>query len=85
LPRAISGVNSSWERGYGDPAPETLIVVGYPQEFLKSHFASCVVAGHTENRYGVANEESTEEPNIYVCRGLQGSWADFWRAARKFA
>ena len=28
LPRAISGVNSFWYRGYGDPPPQTLIVVG---------------------------------------------------------
>ena len=28
LPRAISGINSFWERGYGDPPPETVIVLG---------------------------------------------------------
>src|SRR5208283_2087922 len=47
LPRAISGVNSSWERGYGEPAPETLIVVGFPKEFVEGHFAACRLAGHT--------------------------------------
>jgi len=85
LPPAISGVNSSWERGYGDPAPETLVVVGYPREFLERHFASCEVRGRVWNRYGVANEETTEDPEIFACRGLRESWPEFWLAARKFA
>jgi hypothetical protein len=85
LPEAISGVNSSWERGYGDPAPETLIVVGYSREFLEKHFASCEVAGHPWNRYGLANEETMEDPDIFVCRGLKESWGEFWKAARRFA
>jgi len=85
LPWAISGVNSSWERGYGNPAPETVIVVGYPREFLEEEFASCVVAGRTWNRYRVMNEETMEDPEIFVCRGLKGSWKEFWGKARRFA
>lgn len=85
LPRAISGVNSSWERGYGMPEPETVIVVGYPREFLEKHFASCSVEGHMWNRYGVKNEETLEDPDIFVCRGLKESWEEFWRGMRKFA
>jgi hypothetical protein len=85
LPRAISGVNSSWERGYGDPPPEVLVVVGYPREFLEKEFASCTVEGRTRNRYGVANEETVEDPDIFVCRGLKGTWKEFWARARRFA
>jgi len=84
LPQAISGVNSSWERGYGD-SPEVLIVVGYPRELLEQEFASCVVAGRTRNGYGVANEETVEEPDIFVCRGMKESWERFWGKVRKFA
>jgi 4-amino-4-deoxy-L-arabinose transferase-like glycosyltransferase len=84
LPRAISGVNSSWERGYGDAA-QTVIVAGYSREALEKHFASCQVAAHSWNQYGVANEETTEHPDIFVCRGLQESWAEFWKGMRKFA
>ena len=29
LPRAISGMNSNWLRGYGDPPPQTVIAVGF--------------------------------------------------------
>jgi hypothetical protein len=84
LPRAMSGVNSSWERGYGDP-PEVVIVVGYPRAFLEGEFASCVVGGKVWNRYGVMNEETIEDPEIFVCRGLKGSWEEFWWKVRKFA
>jgi Dolichyl-phosphate-mannose-protein mannosyltransferase len=85
LSRAISGVNSSWERGYGNPAPDVVIVTGYSREFLEKEFASCVVGGRVWNRYGVMNEETIEHPEIFVCRGLKGSWEEFWKRARKFA
>jgi hypothetical protein len=85
LPRAISGVNSSWERGYGEQGPETVIVTGYSREFLERHFASCEVGARVWNRYGVMNEETLEDPEIFVCRGLRGSWGEFWRGIRKFA
>jgi 4-amino-4-deoxy-L-arabinose transferase-like glycosyltransferase len=85
LPRAISGVNSSWERGYGDPVPEVLIAVGYSREFLQGEFRSCVVEGRVWNNYGLMNEETIEDPEIFVCRGLKGSWEEFWKRARRFA
>jgi Dolichyl-phosphate-mannose-protein mannosyltransferase len=85
LPRAISGVNSSWERGYGNPTPETVIVVGFTREFLEKHFASCELAARTWNRWGVANEETVENPDIFVCRGLKGSWEEFWKKIKGFA
>jgi 4-amino-4-deoxy-L-arabinose transferase-like glycosyltransferase len=84
LPRAISGVNSSWERGYGDP-PQAVIVVGYPRALLEAEFASCVVGGRVWNRYGVMNEETIEDPDIFICRGLRTTWPEFWRKVRKFA
>jgi hypothetical protein len=84
LPRAISGVNSFWERGYGDPPPETLIVVGFPREWVDSHFAWCQPAGHPWNRYGTANEETIENPDMFVCRGLRQPWPAFWKNFQSF-
>ncbi len=78
LPQAISGVNSFWQRGYGDPPPETLIVLGLSHGFLERNFSSCEVAGHTPNPYGIENEETSDHPDIYVCRGLHRSWPEFW-------
>jgi 4-amino-4-deoxy-L-arabinose transferase-like glycosyltransferase len=79
LPRAISGINSYWLRGYGDPAPETLVVVGISREFLERNFESCQLAGHVTNPYGIKNEETTRHPDIYVCRKLRTPWAEFWK------
>jgi len=85
LPRAISGVNSSWERGYGNPPPETVIVLGFKKEFLEQNFSSCELAGHAWNRYGVANEETIEDPDVFVCRGLKERWEEFWPKVKLFA
>ena len=84
LPRAISGTNSFWLRGYGDSPSQTVIVLGLSQKFVEEHFLSCEVAGHTRNRYGVPNEESVDHPDIFVCRGLKQSWPEFWKSFRRF-
>ena len=83
LPNAISGVNTYWLRGYGDPPPQTLIVVGWSGRALISEFGSCEEAGKITNRYGVKNEE-TQGPGIYVCRGLLKPWPAFWKSAKHF-
>ncbi len=67
LPRAISGVNSFWYRGYGDPPPQTVIVIGLSRKYMDDSFESCRLAGHTWNLYGVKNEETVDHPDIYVC------------------
>lgn len=78
LPRPLSGINSYWAKGYGNPPPETLIVLGFSQRFLEQNFSNCQVAGHTPNPYGIQNEETGDHPDIYVCRGMKQSWPDFW-------
>ncbi|MEP6699298.1 MAG: glycosyltransferase family 39 protein [Verrucomicrobiota bacterium] len=84
LPQAISGINSYWARGYGNPPPETLIVVGLSRKFLEDTFASCELAGHITNRYGVANEESHDHQEIFLCRDLRESWPAFWQKFRRY-
>jgi Dolichyl-phosphate-mannose-protein mannosyltransferase len=84
LPEVISGVNSFWARGYGNPPPEILIVLGHSKDFLERTFASCEIAGQTPNPYGVENEETSYHPDIYVCRGLRQSWPEFWKDYRHF-
>ena len=79
LPRAISGVNSFWYRGYGDPPPQVVIVLGLPRKYLEQEFTSCDLAAHTWNRFGIANEETTQHPDIFVCRGLRKGWPEFWK------
>jgi len=84
LPPVISGVNSFWARGYGDPPPDTLIVLGHSAGFLAENFTSCQVAAHTWNRLGVENEETVYHPDIYVCKGLKKPWREFWNSYRHF-
>lgn len=45
LPEAISGVNTSWYRGYGDPDAQAAIVAGIPRGDLMSLFRTCAIAG----------------------------------------
>jgi len=84
LPAAISGINSYWLRGYGDPPPRTLIVLGLPREALERDFESCELAGQIANRYGVMNEETTDHRDIFVCRGLRMPWPAFWTKSGRF-
>ncbi|HUI42381.1 MAG TPA: glycosyltransferase family 39 protein, partial [Terriglobia bacterium] len=84
LPGAISGTNSFWARGYGDPPPQTLIVLGLSREFLDRNFQSCELAGHISNPFGVKNEETEDHPDIFLCRGLRQPWPEFWKKLRHF-
>ncbi len=84
LPKAISGVNSYWARGYGDPPPENLIVVGLSRPYVERNFASCELAGHNTNRFGVKNEESSEHPDIFVCGPTRKPWREFWAKFRYY-
>jgi Dolichyl-phosphate-mannose-protein mannosyltransferase len=84
LPQAISGTNSYWLRGYGDPAPQTLIVIGGEGMNVWSYFKSCQTAGVIKNRYGVRNEESVDHAIILVCRGPRIPWPELWKRWRFF-
>jgi len=85
LPRAISGVNSSWERGYGDPPPQTLILVGFPRAFVEANFVSCRLAGQNTNALGVVNEETTERREIFLCGPPKAGWPQFWSTFQYYA
>lgn len=84
LPEAISGINSAWERGYGDPPPQTVILLGFGTEGASRLFRSCEVAGRVTNRYDVANEESSWQPIIMLCRQPRQPWPDLWPHLRSF-
>jgi 4-amino-4-deoxy-L-arabinose transferase-like glycosyltransferase len=84
LPRAMAGTNSFWYRGYTEPPPETVIVVGFDLDQAEELFSSCRVAAKNTNRYNVVNEESRDHPDILVCRHLRETWPEFWRKFRRF-
>jgi hypothetical protein len=84
LPQAISGVNSYWLRGYGDPALQTVIVLGEDAGRAYRFFTICNSAGRITNRYGVKNEETRHHPTILVCRELRKPWTEMWKTILHF-
>jgi len=78
LPPPISGTNSAWFRGYPEPPPTTLIVLGHGRELAERMFTSCRLAGHVGNSLGVENEESRDHPDIFVCGPPRKPWPEFW-------
>jgi hypothetical protein len=83
LPLPISRTNSAWLRGYPNPQPSTLIVVGWSRHEMEA-FSSCRLAGHNGNALGVKNEESEDHPDIYVCGGPIKPWPEFWKEHQAF-
>jgi hypothetical protein len=84
LPPPISGTNSAWLRGYPSPQPSTLIVLGLSQSYMNRTFTSCRLAGHNGNAEGIANEESKDHPDIYVCGPPKMTWPEFWKDYQAF-
>jgi hypothetical protein len=78
LPEPISPVNSFYDRGYGSPAPEVVVTVGFSQQKLARFFGACTLAGHLHIPYGVKNEESKYHPDLFVCRDPLQSWDEMW-------
>ena len=84
LPPPISGINSSWLRGYPTPVPSTLIVMGQSRKEADRLFTSCRLAGHNGNSLGVKNEESEDHPDIFVCGAPRLPWPEFWKEYQGF-
>ncbi|MGE5140422.1 MAG: glycosyltransferase family 39 protein [Rudaea sp.] len=78
LPEAISGGNTAGLRGYGDP-PRTIIVVGWPSRVVNYYFGKCDWAARITNPYGVINEVSRDNPDIWLCRDIRSSWSTLWQ------
>ena len=84
LPRIISGANSLWARGYGDPEPQTVILVGFDRGYADKFFRTCEYSGKVSNRYNVKNEESTRHTSLYVCQQPRHPWAEMWAGMQWF-
>jgi dolichyl-phosphate-mannose-protein mannosyltransferase len=84
LPSAISGINSYWARGPGTPPPVSLIVLGGKRERLEKLFDSVELVGHTPNPWQIENEETRDNPDIFLCRGLRRPWSELWPLVRSF-
>ena len=77
LPKAISGYNSYWQFGYGNPPPQTLLVVGFDSELL-TNFQDCMFIAQITTPFNIQNDETIYHRTIYVCHNLRMSWPVFW-------
>jgi hypothetical protein len=84
LPAPITTVNSGWLRGYPQPPPTTLIVLGNSRERVDELFEDCRLAGHQVNELGIANEESRDRPEIFVCGAARKPWSELWKHGPNF-
>ncbi|MCI0552909.1 MAG: glycosyltransferase family 39 protein [Anaerolineae bacterium] len=84
LPKAISSSNTFFLRGYGNPPPETLIVVGFSQEAVTSLFGQCDVAATITNPHGVEND-LRDPPNIFVCSNPRLPWNELWNKLKRYS
>jgi 4-amino-4-deoxy-L-arabinose transferase-like glycosyltransferase len=83
LPRVISGFNSYWQYGYGNPPPQTLIVVGFDTSFL-ANFQDCTFIAPITMPFNIQNEETIDHRSIYVCHNLRQPWPEFWQHFQYF-
>jgi 4-amino-4-deoxy-L-arabinose transferase-like glycosyltransferase len=84
LPKVISGSDTFWLRGYGNPPPETLIIVGLEPQYINNFFAQCTVAGTITNSYGIENDLSNP-PDIFVCRKARFPWPEIWEKIKHYS
>ena len=84
LPPVISRTNSAWYRGYGHRPPKVIIELGNTAEDQRGSVAKCVSHGVFRNREGVANEESANGYEIFVCRDIPPLWPQIWGVEPRF-
>jgi hypothetical protein len=84
LPVPFTRTNTAYLRGYPEPPPATLIVIGFSREGVDGMFTSCRLAGHNGNSLGVKNEESQDHPDIFVCGAPRLPWPEFWKEHQDF-
>lgn len=83
LPRVISGFDLYWQYGYGDPPPQTLIVVGLNSSLL-ANFQDCKLIAPITTPFNIQNDETIDHSAIYLCHNLRMPWPVFWQHFQYF-
>lgn len=83
LPRVISGFDSYWQYGYGNPPPQKSIVIGFDPSFL-ANFQGCTLMAPLTTPFNVQNDETIDHRSIYLCHNLRQSWPQFWKTFQYF-
>jgi Dolichyl-phosphate-mannose-protein mannosyltransferase len=90
LPTAVSGQNSEWWRGPGNPHATTIVAVapgpvdvtGYGA-YLGQFFTHVRVAATLSNPYGLHNQEWGG--HVYICTGPRQPWGQIWPQLREYS
>jgi hypothetical protein len=90
LPIAVSGQNTVWWWGPGNPDATTVVavapspeVVGDYAAYLRRYFDQVREAATLTNPYGVRNIEAGG--HVYVCTGMRQPWGRLWPELRHYA
>jgi 4-amino-4-deoxy-L-arabinose transferase-like glycosyltransferase len=83
LPMVISGFDSYWSYGYGNPPPQTLIVLGFSADLL-ANFQDCAFIAPITMPFNIQNEETINYRAIYLCHNLRQPWPEFWQHFQYF-
>jgi 4-amino-4-deoxy-L-arabinose transferase-like glycosyltransferase len=89
LPGAVSGQNTDWWWGPGNPHASTVVAVspgpqnttGYAA-YLRQFFSSVRPVATLSNPYGMHNIEWHGQ--VYVCTGLRQPWGELWPRLRHY-
>jgi 4-amino-4-deoxy-L-arabinose transferase-like glycosyltransferase len=84
LPTPITTVNSGWLRGYPQPPPTTVILLGNSRANADALFSDCHLAAKQAKVMDVANEESAGHPEIFVCGPARKPWSELWKRGPDF-
>jgi 4-amino-4-deoxy-L-arabinose transferase-like glycosyltransferase len=89
LPTAVSGQNSVWWWGPGNPDATTVVAVapspdvaGDYAAYLRRYFGQVREAATLTNPYGIHNIEAGG--HVYICTGLHQRWGQLWPQLRHY-
>jgi hypothetical protein len=89
LPVAVSGHNSDWWWGPGNPRATTVVAVGPGPidtsaygAYLRRYFHSVRQVATLSNPYGIHNQEWGG--HVYVCTSPRQPWAQLWPLLRHY-
>jgi 4-amino-4-deoxy-L-arabinose transferase-like glycosyltransferase len=76
IPRVYSGHNSLWDYGPPPAATRTVLVIGYPEDDVRSWFRSVRPAARIDNGVHLDNDE--QGATVWLCTDPVRSWTRLW-------
>lgn len=90
LPQAVSGHNTYWWWGPGNPRASTVVAVmpgpadgGGDAAYLRQFCTSVRAVATLSNPYGLRNQE--QDGHVYLCTGLRHPWRQTWPRLRSYS